>query len=253
MYTLRVRLKTAVLVPFSITIFAALACTIPLLPTKTSESQITETVQPADTAPALDIPGAILTEVAATIRAQIPQEPGASPPSETTNAPQAPTPIITSTPTDTRITRPEFTATPNPTLTQISSTLAHQPSGGTYDTGIQVRGMNIHWCNNQPWAIFRVRNRSSIAFESLSLLYQDLSANKILSGPFISDAPFMSTDKACVSGGLESLASGRTLYLGNTLGSSGLQGHNMQATIILCTGNGLSGTCYQKIVDFVLP
>lgn len=127
------------------------------------------------------------------------------------------------------------------------------PVGGDVSYGFKIQGVNIHWCGGQPWAIFRVYNRSNKALESLSLLYQDLSAKRTLSSIAASDAPFITTDKTCISGGIESLAPGQTLYLGNSLGSSGLQGHTIQTTITLCTGNGLGGTCYQAITDFVMP
>lgn len=276
MYTSRTRSKIAILVSISMIVLVTLTCTLPSLPTSPQEPEFTETVdltapagtvQPANTALAPIIPGEILTEVAATIRAQIPKQPKASPASQKTgappaNAPQAPGPILTSTPTPTqtktaqpaRTKKAKPTASPSPTLTQIPPVIIIQPSPGGYpDNGFQVRGVNIHWCGGRPWAIFRIRNRSSLALESLSLAYQDLSASKSLSGPFYSDAPFMTTDKTCVSGGLENLAPGNTLYLGNSLGSKGLQGHKIRTTIILCTSNGLAGTCYEKVVDFVMP
>jgi len=279
MINLRVRLQPAVCVALLLMMLASLSCALPILPTSTADPEVTGPVESTPTAntpslsktlPAQDIPGEILTEVAATIGARITQEAEAASLSKTpgspisaaptASAPQAPAPIVTATPTWTDVPPPPRadssnpTASPSTTFTQTSPNITIRPPiGGYSDSGFQIRGMNIHWCSGQPWAIFRVRNRSSKPLESLSLLYQDVGAGKTIAGPFVSDAPFMANDKSCISGGIESLSPGSTRYLGNSLGSPILQGHKIRATIILCTGNNLSGTCYQNIADFVMP
>lgn len=286
MFTNRKRIFIAMILPFVLLGFSAAACNIPFLPVSTTAPDVTgtpgatktaKTVKPTKPAKTPGIPVTILTEVAATIHARLTDEApvvpttAISPPDITMpEPPQAPYPApITMTPTKTlthqvpsapihtNTPTPTSTYTPTPSRTKFS--LPYTPkvlgpgTGGYTAYGFKVKGFNIHWCGGVPWAIFLVNNRDSHALESLVLHLYDASTNQTLSGPVASDAPFMATDKTCVFGGIGSLAPGGSRYIGNSLGWVGLKGHTIQATITLCTENGLGGTCHQKTVEFVAP
>jgi len=242
-----------------------LACALPQLPGFPGGEQPAETTSPAPPASIVvspGVPGAVLTQVAATIFAQVTQQP-----------PSAAMPTTGSTPSEAKASeQPQVTETseaisePPSTATLTVTSAPSQPpaaippdinltppTGGFSDSGFKIKGVNIHRCINHPWAIFRIYNQSGRNLESLSLLFQDLTANQTLFGPIASNSPFMSSDRTCSSGGLDSLAPGATLYLGNSLYSSHLKDHTILATITLCTQEGLSGTCYQKTSEFVVP
>jgi hypothetical protein len=129
------------------------------------------------------------------------------------------------------------------------------PIGGALysDVGFQLRAVNITWCNGLPWAIFRVYNSTRASLESLMLVFNDGTTSSFLYGPFVSDWPFMWTDKQCESGGIDTLPAKNTLYMGTTLGNADVRGHTIQAIVTLCSKEGLRGSCYQKTVEFVMP
>lgn len=119
--------------------------------------------------------------------------------------------------------------------------------------GFKVLGVNLPPCGGIPSANFYIFNRDTVSLESLQLKFTDLTTSSILLGPVTSDTPFMLSDRVCLGGGIERLASGQALFLGNTLSLPNLTGHTIQADISLCTADGLGGKCYLKTVSFVVP
>jgi hypothetical protein len=269
MDTHRMRRKIAIVFPIFMVGLAILACALPQLPGFPGGTQTTESSSatvPAGTGVTPGVPGSVLTQVAATIFAQVTQEPQSAPPSAATLTSGAiSTGVGASQASQTAqasraISGPQSTPKANMTITPSQPPAAIPPNfnltppvGGFSDSGFKIKGVNIHRCANHPWAIFQIYNQSGHTLESLSLLFQDLTGDQTLFGPIASNSPFMSSDRQCSSGGLDALASGSTLYLGNSLYSSHLKDHTIRATITLCTQEGLGGTCYQKITEFVVP
>lgn len=110
---------------------------------------------------------------------------------------------------------------------------------------------SVHACSGTPTGMFKIVNTGSVTWHSLSLKIDDLTANVVLYGTATSDAPFMAANTECPPGG-DTLNAGATGYIGGTVGSDNA-GHSARATIRLCTQNGPSGTCVDKIVDFTIP
>lgn len=127
------------------------------------------------------------------------------------------------------------------------------PLVAEYGAQFEIQNINLHPCSGGFNAVFKIFNQSSGKLESLSLHLQDLSTGAVLNGPWVSNAPFMNTDRTCAFGGIDLLYSGQSLYIGNSLGGSHLSGHTIRATIMLCAKESLNGQCSQKVVDFVVP
>jgi hypothetical protein len=122
-----------------------------------------------------------------------------------------------------------------------------------YGAQFTVQNVNLHACSNGFNAVFKIHNQSSGKLESLSLHIQDINTGAVLLGSWVSNAPFLNTDRTCASGGIDLLPSRQTLYVGNSLGGSQLSGHTIRTTILLCSKESLNGTCSQKMIDFVVP
>lgn len=127
------------------------------------------------------------------------------------------------------------------------------PQVAEYGTQFTIQNINLHPCSDGYNAIFKIRNQSSGKLESLSLHIQDLTTGAVLLGPWSSNTPFMNTDRTCSSGGIDTLLSGQSLFLGNSLGGSHLSEHTIRTTILLCAKESLKGACTQKVVDFIVP
>lgn len=196
---------------------------------------------------------------------------------------QAPPPVQTEPPPTTQVSAPSPTAqitfsapsTSAPTvftvpnlppsaITQATNSLPAQPtaylpssppSGYSAQSGgaFTIAGVNLPICGTSIGANFLIYNHSGYAFESLSLQVIDLNTGIEVYGPIVSDAPFKFTDETCGTGGIARLENGRGLFVGGALNSPGLSGHTLQANFLLCTGNGLSGRCYPRSVEFVVP
>jgi hypothetical protein len=129
------------------------------------------------------------------------------------------------------------------------------PSGYVAQPGkaFSIAGVNLPSCGGGLTANFMILNNSGYTFESLSLQITDLSAGTDLFGPLISDAPFMFDDRACVPGGYSHLASGYAGVVGAATNVRPPTGHTLQANFLFCTKTGLSGRCYPRSVEFIVP
>jgi hypothetical protein len=263
MDTQRVSKKLVAIIPFVMLGLTIIACALPQLPGFPGGAESTESsTATSSVGVAPGVPPAVLTQVAATIFAQVTQQAPSAPmptsgsiPSEAAVSEQPQietTSVATSQPQSTTLVQSTITPSQPPAAIPLDINLT-PPPGGFSDSGFKIKGVNIHRCVNHPWAIFKIYNQSGKTLESLSLLIQDLTANQTLFGPILSNSPFMSSDRTCSSGGLDALAPGATLYLGNSLYSNHLKDHTILTTITLCTQEGLGGTCYQKSTEFVAP
>lgn len=132
-------------------------------------------------------------------------------------------------------------APPLPTATPIP---IHPP-------GFSAAFDNVHDCAGQPYAVFRISNTGGSTLESMNLTLNDLTAGTTLS-IVNSDIPFMGSPSECPVGG-ENIPPGTVRYVAGMLGSPAPSGHQVRATIKLCTSDNLKGTCTVSTVDFTTP
>ena len=237
------------LAAFLVFILAFSACSLPIPGFPAQEP----TIMPG-------VSDAMLTAAAATIGAQLDGQGGpepaitelapatAMPQAKPSLAPQSAAPTtapLTATPlpTNTPIVLPSATtevaqggvaatATPASGVTVIPVTVVpFLPPVIEYGTHFIIQNINLHPCAGATAANFKIRNQGSTQLKLLSLHLQDLSTGAVLLGPWVSNAPFMDTDRTCAAGGLDQLNSGHTGYIGNSLGGSNLKGHTIRATI----------------------
>ena len=108
---------------------------------------------------------------------------------------------------------------------------------------------NVHECQDQSHAIFKIVNSGPDALESAELTITFRGSGETLSGPFASDGPFMGGDGECPPGG-DTIPPGQTKFVGANLGDQNQNGQNLQATITICTADNLSGNCTEEKVNF---
>jgi uncharacterized protein YgiM (DUF1202 family) len=110
---------------------------------------------------------------------------------------------------------------------------------------------NIHDCAGQPDAVFKITNTGGSTLESMNLTLYDLTASTTLS-IVNSDIPFMGAPNECPVGG-ENIPPGAVRYVAGMLGSPAPSGHQVRATIKICTSDNLKGACSVVTVDFTVP
>ncbi len=239
----------------------------------------------------VEIPAGVLTEVAATLfapyqatwTAQANRPPASTQPAQLPAPTQATdTPVASPTPAPTQTQAP---AAPLPTDALPTAAITLLPTAGieslptagyaplptaamapTYQPALPpaqfvaqtgqaftVFGLNLHDCGGEYAANFLIENTGSQALESLSLHFIDLSTGQDLYDPLISNAPFSWTDRTCASDGVSRLAPGEWLFAGALLGPGRLSGHSILANFLFCTQENLSGQCYPRSAEFVVP
>jgi hypothetical protein len=228
-----------------------------------------------------EIPGSVLTEVAATLFAPFQATwtaeaalaaQAVKPPANTQPAPTQPTEAPTSAPaaqptpasTQTQSAAPTealptvaITVLPTAAITPLAT--VYQPvlppaqfvaqSGKAFT----VFGLNLHNCEGEYAANFLIENTGSQALESLSLHFIDLTTGQDLYDPMISNAPFSWTDRTCTPDGISRLEPGQWLFSGSMLGPGRLSGHAILANFLFCTQEDLNGQCFPRSVEFVVP
>jgi hypothetical protein len=115
-----------------------------------------------------------------------------------------------------------------------------------------ITGVKMIKCSGDFTIMIRVKNDSNKTLESASLQVYDLTKSKNLFGPNSSNNPFRSSDSDCTAGG-DSLAPGKSLYIGAGLGTKSLSDHRLQIDVGLCTEESLSGKCYWDTVTYKVP
>ena len=120
-------------------------------------------------------------------------------------------------------------------------------------SGFKVWGVNLAACAGGYSANYTIQNLAGCALESLSLSFIDLTSGWVIYGPFVSNAPFGYDDRECMVGGISRLEPGQVLVVGSSLNAPHLSGHSIRSTLRFCTHENMSGSCYQKTVEFVVP
>ncbi len=269
--------RSAVFASLALLLSAALACNLPfqLGPSQPGVSSPAAATPQAAPGEPIQVPASVLTEVAATLFA--PYQPtwtaqavmqAAPPPVETQPAPPAaPTQPPQPSPTQAQPTAsqpapsapPPTSVAPAATPSAVLLPTAYQPtrppaslaiqSGGAYT----IFGLNLHDCGGSYAANFLIENTGAQALESLSLHFIDLSSERDLYDPSVSDAPFAWSDRTCSPGGIDRLEPGSWLFVGGLLGPGQLSGHTILANFLFCTEENLGGRCYPRSVEFVVP
>ncbi len=137
--------------------------------------------------------------------------------------------------------------TPPPTPTPLPPTDTVPPYADFTLTFLNV-------CNptTDPFAIFRVTNTGTMTLHSAQASIVDTTASTMMYGPGTSDTPFRNTDHCDDWVLVSSVDPGNTLYMRYGLHNE-VAGHNVQATIKLCSQDGLLGSCVTRVVNFVFP
>jgi hypothetical protein len=110
---------------------------------------------------------------------------------------------------------------------------------------------SVHDCDGEPFAIFEIDNIGEEDFESMSLKIEDTDDEEVIYEAS-SDEPFMDSADLCPDDGDDSLDDGDVAWIGGDI-DDGESGNDAEATITLCTEEGLKGTCVSDDVDFVIP
>ncbi|MBI4731256.1 MAG: SH3 domain-containing protein [Chloroflexi bacterium] len=138
---------------------------------------------------------------------------------------------------------PEITPPPTPT--------SPPPTTVPY-TDFTVTFVNLCGGSSSPWANFLVSNTGTLALESQDLHVVDLTASSNLYGPATSDTPFRANTNCDDTTLVDSISAGSTGYSRCKL-SSAVPGHTARVTIELCSQNGNTGSCMEKIFAFIIP
>jgi hypothetical protein len=144
------------------------------------------------------------------------------------------TPTVTLTPSIT----PTHTFTPTNTNTPLPPNFVL-----SYD--------NVHNCGGTPYATTRVDNIGGVAFESVQITIEDLTAVVVLYGPGTNNSPFLGSSGDCPPQA-SALAPGGAAYIAANIAGY-ISGNTARETLTMCTQDGLGGDCITKSVDFVLP
>jgi hypothetical protein len=259
-------------------VVVTLACSLPFQPNVTLPVEATSITTDGEM---IEIPSKILTEVAATLLA--PHQPtftadavepqvsiASAQAVAPTNIPEVeptqPQPPLLATASTTQQAHAQSTVPtvlPIPEEALATSTIpeptAYQaavpPASFTAQTGkaFKITGLNLHNCGKFYTANFLVENIGSQVLESLSLQLIDLNTDQDFFDPAISNAPFTSSDRTCIPGGISRLEPGGWLFVGGPMGTGQLTEHTILANFLFCTGEDLSGKCYPRSVEFIVP
>lgn len=111
---------------------------------------------------------------------------------------------------------------------------------------------NVHECNGEPYAVFEIDNIGEEDFESMSLKIVDTDDDDVIFEDS-SDEPFMESADLCPSDdNNDDLETDETLWIAGDI-DDGESGNDAEATITLCTEEGLKGICVSDDVDFKIP
>lgn len=133
-------------------------------------------------------------------------------------------PIFTPPPSPT----PTFTPTPNP----------------SFDAGF----FNLESCTGTGWWVdFELENHGGISFNSLALTVRDTVNNTVLS---LYADDFTNRDGCNASATLGSLPAGEELLVSSPIFTTNPSGHELRATITLCSSPRQSGICTTEAIAF---
>ena len=115
-----------------------------------------------------------------------------------------------------------------------------------------IRGIHLINCGGQQTVMVKVRNTGNRVFESASLQVNDITASTTVFGPSSGNSPYRNSGSDCSAGG-NRLNPGETKYVGGSLGSNNVTGHQIQAHVRMCTGNGMGGSCTSRVTSYNVP
>lgn len=119
-------------------------------------------------------------------------------------------------------------------------------------TNVSVSFTTVHTCGGKPTAIFRIKNAGTSELESARITINNLTEDKTIYGPNTSNAPFMSSAGECPPGG-DTLADGRSGYVGGEMEKPYSPSDKLEANIRLCTRDNGRGDCYTWTIRFEYP
>lgn len=139
--------------------------------------------------------------------------------------------------------------TPTATLTSVATatsavTATKNPSSGSF----VVSYNNLDTCNTNWRPDFKLRNNGAISFQSFNLSIKDLSNNNTIWEKKSNVFTDLSGCNAVTD--QDALDPGDMLFFSGPNFDYDPTGHNLRASLILCTGNGQKGTCIKQNFDF---
>lgn len=137
-----------------------------------------------------------------------------------------------------------------PIVRPSATPLGKGSSGG--DASFAIQSIHTISCSGNPAVILRVKNTGDKRLESAWMRIRNLTTDKVIFGPSSSNNPFRSSGNDCSAGG-DYLNPGNVTYIGGNLGNINIHNDNLQITLELCTGEGLSGACDTDTTTYKAP
>jgi hypothetical protein len=122
----------------------------------------------------------------------------------------------------------------------------------TPDPGFILAYELTHDCDGVPTLVLRLENTGNVNLESTELTLVNVDDGNAQLVNTTSNAPFMGQPSECPPGG-DTMAPGKTFFVGAKAASLPASGTNLRAIVKLCSGNDLGGACTEKSVDFPAP
>ena len=97
------------------------------------------------------------------------------------------------------------------------------------------------------WVDVNLTNTGGLTFESLSLTVRDLDTNAVTS--MIADN-FTNLNGCSGSGSRDRLNPGEDRTVSSSAFTYDPRGHDLRATVTMCSRDGLSGTCITEVIEF---
>jgi hypothetical protein len=115
---------------------------------------------------------------------------------------------------------------------------------------------NVHHCGNFYSTTFLIGDAGNVGLESVQVRLINRSTSDQIGPTFTSDSPFLPTAASCPPGADGPIGPGSTWFLAVNFFPSMVPppaGLEARAFIKACTGEGLTGDCVERQVDFTFP
>lgn len=149
---------------------------------------------------------------------------------------------------------PVHTPPPTPTATQTTTPLptatrTRTPASTSTSTpGFTASYSNLESCTGTGWWVdIQLQNNGGIAFESIALILSDITAGSVI--PLYADN-FTDRNGCSETNTWDTLPTGGTRLVSSPVFSYDPTGHELRATITLCSNAGQSGTCVTQTISF---
>lgn len=120
------------------------------------------------------------------------------------------------------------------------------PPSPTPSSSFEVSYVGLDTCAGW-WVEFSLKNVGAVAFKSISISVKDTVTDVTLSS---SSEEFVNNDGCLTSNSFSKLDVGETYTVSSPIFVADPTGHNIKATITLCTENTLGGQCSVKNIEF---